>query len=1381
MPATEEYLRDIKMMHKVFCASALALLGAAIWMMWDDYADEWRVYQQQAQKHIAERDKQKLRTVTQSPEFQEQLKQLEQERQLAEQQLAQHAADISQQERVVQELAQKAAATLRELRVKRAIRDVERAQYNLTVRDNLPADIQQKELEEFNQAQKVADEYEDLYKQVDLELQQAKAKLNELTQARDEVDRRLKATTADVDRMKKAIARIEPETWLSRFKRNLLLLPILDGFNSPVKIQQDWLPRLELDLGGMTKVARFDRCRTCHYMIDAVAQGTEPGFPFGTNEPGKYPHPYASHPRLDLYLTSTSPHPLPKFGCTICHEGQGSGTSFQNASHTPNDPNILADWHEKYGWFDNHFWEHPMYPKRFVESSCVRCHINIVELGVNEKWGTTAPKLYRGYQLVKTYGCFGCHEIQGYDGTKPIGPDLRLEPATAEEAARLAQDPNQVPGKMRKVGPSLRHLASKALPGWIQHWTEEPKRFRPTTRMPQFYKLTNLQDELGQKWTPVELAGIAEYLLAKSEPLETLSPLEGYQPNAERGRELFAQKGCLACHSHPDFPGMQADFGPELSKIHAKLKPGREGFLWLYTWIREPERYHPRTRMPHLYLEPEQTGGEWIDPAADIAAYLLKLQGAPEEYQPTETYDPWPVNDEDLDSLVRTLLSRQLTQQQIDEFLTTGVYPIPREKIKTDEIELAAEVNGSLDPVEWKRRKLIYIGRKTITKYGCYGCHDIPHFEQARPIGTALQDWGKKDRSRLAFEHIHEYLHHHGQPQLGLEFETLQASDAERLGLQEVSGVRFVKLVPGLSPTPILHHGEGRPQTDRLQIDDVLLSYDGQPLATQEQLAELLRRTEPGSEIPLTIWRHGETFEAIAKVDGSFHDRLAGLSGSLAKARRGEFANPADADRELSAGFYYESLLHHGRAGFLWQKLRQPRSYDYRMIETKPYDDRLRMPKFPFSEEDIDAIATFILGLIAEPPQPEYLYYPSGARGDVIKGEQLIEQYNCGGCHMFRLPEIRYGARLDDLAASDLTQEYEEAVQLLHRLKPARNGLTGETRVVQHGGETAQLPVVSFRGLIMSHPNPDDDPEDQEYVAELWETLKIEERLLVPTTRLIFPAAALQEIRPSKGGQFAQWLAQHLVEAGKVQQLPLGMQAAPPPLDHEGIKVQTPWLYNFLKNPYQIRYTTVLRMPRFTLSDDEARNLANYFAAIDQAAYPYQRLSERETPYLAQKNAAFKQQWPDKAHDYLSESWLVLNGPLCIKCHAVGGRQPMTTDPSKDIRAPSLDGVAERLRPDWTLLWLYKPTWITPYTSMPQNFPLGKKNLEQLFDGDGNWQTVGVRDALFNYHKLMERDGRVVYEPPAPTAAIEQNVTEEEPRDASRVAQPSAEEAQQGL
>ena len=293
----------------------------------------------------------------------------------------------------------------------------------------------------------------------------------------------------------------------------------------------------------------------------------------------------------------------------------------------------MHEWADEHKWFDNHFWERPMNPKRFEESSCIKCHVNVTELAVNPKFGPTAPKVARGHRLVETYGCFGCHEIQGFEATKIIGPDLRLEPNTPEEADAIAADPNQVAGKMRKVGPSLRHLALKVDAGFVASWTEEPKRFRPTTRMPQFFKLDNQSDVHGQKFNPVEIAAITHYLLAKStefqqnaanddqlayKPLARLLP--DSIPSAERGKEFFATKGCVNCHTHDAVKGLDMTFGPELSNVHEKLKAGDFGFDWLYTWVREPSRYHPRTRMPAQPLEVEKVDGVDTDPAADIAA-----------------------------------------------------------------------------------------------------------------------------------------------------------------------------------------------------------------------------------------------------------------------------------------------------------------------------------------------------------------------------------------------------------------------------------------------------------------------------------------------------------------------------------------------------------------------------------------------------------------------------------------------------------------------------------------------------------------------------------------------------------------------------------------
>ena len=61
--------------------------------------------------------------------------------------------------------------------------------------------------------------------------------------------------------------------------REFLNLPVLDAFNSPLKIDTIWLPDLKQSIGSFGESARFDRCASCHIPIDRAAPGTatEPG------------------------------------------------------------------------------------------------------------------------------------------------------------------------------------------------------------------------------------------------------------------------------------------------------------------------------------------------------------------------------------------------------------------------------------------------------------------------------------------------------------------------------------------------------------------------------------------------------------------------------------------------------------------------------------------------------------------------------------------------------------------------------------------------------------------------------------------------------------------------------------------------------------------------------------------------------------------------------------------------------------------------------------------------------------------------------------------------------------------------------------------------
>ncbi len=1266
MPATEDYLRPLPKMHRWFAVSMIVLFVSTLLMMYFDHHDEWRAYQHQffqleADKIVAEENATKAQLTgvavgsgaksAAKLEKSYEAKREELKKALAEKktQLGQAVQDLAEREANIKKLDNEYLMQMRKVRESRSYRGVASANFDLGIRDQVSEEKSAALLKDFKEKQQAVDELEAELDRREADRKKATDELKKQTKDRDAAAAAVKAFESDIVRLEAAKNRIEPEPnslggAVKTFKRWLMEQPIVDGFNSHIKIQQDWLPDMKITL-GMAKTARFDRCRTCHLAIDRVGDGDVPDFPHGDGKNGTYQHPFSTHPRPDVYLTAASPHPLNDFGCTSCHDGQGSGTSFQNASHTPSDPHQAHEWEHDFKWFNNHFWEYPMQPARLRESACLKCHHSVVELGQNTKFGATAPKAYEGWQLIKKYGCFGCHEINGFDAGKPVGPDLRLEPQTLAEAKKIADDPKAVAGVERKVGPSLKHIASKTTREWLTHWTEEPKRFRPKTTMPQFFNLTNNSDDHGKHFSKAELAGIAHYLFDNSKELKYDAPPAGYEPNAKRGETLFAQKGCLACHSHDAerFKGTKAEFGPNLSKIAAKLKPGEDGFNWLYTWIREPERHHPRTKMPDLFLDPVKQGNDLVDPAADIAAYLLTGEKG--------KYDAIEIADAELDKLVEMLLWRRKTvsPEQARNVMKDRKYPLARETVKGDEIELVAEhADAKFSYKEWRNRKMNYLGRVTISRYGCYGCHDIPNFETARPIGTALQDWGLKDPSRLAPEHIEEYLHHHGEP------------------------------------------------------------------------------------------------------DGS--STLARVESAIKKAATGDFDSHEQEEKELGAAFFYESLLHHGRPGFIWQKLRDPRSYDYEKTETKFYDERLRMPKFPLNEHEIEAISTFVLGLVARPPAEKYQYRPKGAELAKVEGEKLLQKFNCTGCHIIDLPEISYATKLEEILASELgVEDHPEGFDLLMKLKPPRKALTGKSHIVKKSDGTETLPVLMFKGLVSSRPKPDDEPEEREYGYDLWETIDVGGKVQWAPQRIIVPEAQLVSEKPARGGSFAEWLVSDIK---RVDAEANAWQMSPPPLYQEGIKVQTPWLYSFLKNPQQLRHVTVLRMPKFNMTDAEAQVLANYFAAYDGATYPYQDVPQRNPGYLSAANERYHERHPNRPGDYLQESWRVLNAPICIKCHSVAGQEYKGSDPKKDIRGPNLDYVADRLRPDWVMLWLHKPAWITPYTSMPPVFRKDQKQFPPLMDTDPLDQVTSVRDALMNYTRLLEKEGKLpLAAAPAPAEA----------------------------
>jgi cbb3-type cytochrome oxidase cytochrome c subunit len=393
--------------------------------------------------------------------------------------------------------------------------------------------------------------------------------------------------------------------------------------NTPVQVRQILLPELN----------RVDRCTTCHLAVD------DPSY-------GGYPQPLAYHPLHEQ-------HPSEKFGCTICHRGQGRATT-------------VADAHGNVA-----HWDEPMLPLAYLQASCGKCH--------QAADNPAAPELARGQQVFDENGCRGCHKLEGVGGI--LGPELDkvgarrspdwlrkhfLAPASvspgsamppqkfaeadlhaitlfllsltgsstpgyyasmkvipsAAEGLHLFQQKgcigcHSLGGQGGKVGPALDDVGLRRSGDWMVQHFRDPQALTPGSVMPRF------------GFTGLEARALTEFLIRLKDQKMALS-LPSLMGPIERGHEVFRKYGCAGCH------GPLAKGG--VPNPNAKTAEQVPGLLYVadgYTKAelksrilkgqREITPMDAKRRPPPLYMPP---WGGIIQNAEldDLVAYLVSLK-----------------------------------------------------------------------------------------------------------------------------------------------------------------------------------------------------------------------------------------------------------------------------------------------------------------------------------------------------------------------------------------------------------------------------------------------------------------------------------------------------------------------------------------------------------------------------------------------------------------------------------------------------------------------------------------------------------------------------------------------------------------------------------
>ncbi|SVB75918.1 uncharacterized protein METZ01_LOCUS228772, partial [marine metagenome] len=455
-----DFVYNVDKLNIVFALSSVALAISVVWMIWADYDREWKYFQREAIAFDRHKTQVELEAANAAVD-KDQLSAVDAEAKEVEAKIATRNAELQAVQAGLEVIRGQFYIADQNLKFEKAEYDVAKYQFEEAQHSNHPEKAAAKG-EEIAEHERRMAEFRLILEEVESRQNDGKARLEDIEGRRKELESKKGAMLKQTALLERRLNGLLPI-----FENEFRNMPMLDFISPTVKIRQVVLGDLQNDINFIT-VPKVDRCITCHVNIDR--KGYEIDWDLATFEEehlARYmaetyeederigmTKVLASHPDLDLFTTSGSPHPLDVTGCTGCHLGRDRGVTFVNAVHVPSDDEERTRWEKLYHYHQLHHWDTPMYPTRYVEQSCSSCHTGVASV-------PKAEKLNRGIHLIKTLGCAGCHKIQGYQN-------------------------------VRKAGPSLTRLSGKLQADWVEKWVRDPRGFRPSAKMPKIFDLQNV-------------------------------------------------------------------------------------------------------------------------------------------------------------------------------------------------------------------------------------------------------------------------------------------------------------------------------------------------------------------------------------------------------------------------------------------------------------------------------------------------------------------------------------------------------------------------------------------------------------------------------------------------------------------------------------------------------------------------------------------------------------------------------------------------------------------------------------------------------------------------------------------------------------------------
>lgn len=818
------------------------------------------------------------------------------------------------------------------------------------------------------------------------------------------VDAEMKAIDIEIAKRKRALGEAEIRAQKADDRAHPKFNPanVIESLVGPYQIQQTvnrWM-EYERDVD----IESVDRCHTCHMGTDS-----------GVYTDASIPREFRTHPRRSQLFAA---HPVEKFGCTTCHQGQGRATD--KLAHSGW---VLEEHHgeERWHFAGDHYWEDPLLPVGALTHVVVDDVNDAFSVKINKgKWETIkidhrspeahlkneeTPAEYKneaelfGHLQEKLAEVVDKTDLKDkwhavvrkidnrvQIGVEPNDPDARIPakemPAvllkfekpeagellgwkditetTAKQPIQVAPVPASVPIRA-EGGPSLAKDAKFTAPrGDLGLQVPDEQRNRFISALPEIesgcFRCHQTDTDLRPRGSKAKYIQ-AKLAFQKAEAAKKANP-EGYRKAHDGSDDLPAVPADPASFDDlaPTFAEGRTLFrrlnctgchildnyswdrnaGPRLDDLTSKVSPD-----WILTWIRNPRGWRAKTRMPNLWPKP-------LDPASKRPV----PEASPE-------YARWEAQ------------MREETVAIASYLVERSENPATRPGGAAGAKALREEIKGYAEVPDATAEH----GKLVFESYGCQGCHarsdgdtadeklPEPWRSNERDHAPTLSNLANKTNADwIAYwvENPSRYWHGTKMPNL-----RLSRKDAASVG-------KYLASLKSTSPNPA--------KVDKADVDLVTnAAKRAERVPCTSQGGRLLTRVECGEKLISNYGCFG--CHNIAGYENS--SPIAPELGGFAK-------------KDITTlDFGYAIADHHLQTTetFATLKLDSPRIYRRDRIE-------LKMGDYDLSPREIRALVTFLKGLVSAKPKEEYAPVKHPQYAAALQGRQLVEDYNCRGCHV---------------------------------------------------------------------------------------------------------------------------------------------------------------------------------------------------------------------------------------------------------------------------------------------------------------------------------------------------------------------------------------------